>query len=915
MFKVNSKKAIRRIADKSFLANKTRNIIAVAAIALTSILFAAIFTIGSGLVENLQRQTMRQAGGDGMGVLKYITDEEYEKVKDHELIEEISYNRLLSDSVENEELIKRHGELYYMDDTAIKLGFCEPAEGHKPEAENEIMMDTRTILLLGIERKIGAPVTLELVVHGKEVSRDFVLSGWWEADPAFNVSIMVASKAYMDAHMDELYKNYSEGNWEMAGLINSYIMFRNSWGLEDKLERVIKESGFSLDENADDYIEHNVNWSYLSTNFGLDPTTVIGVVSALLLIILTGYLIIYNIFQISVVKDIRFYGLLKTIGTTGKQVKTIIRRQALTLACIGIPIGLLAGYIIGCGLVPVVMDSIAFGGEAFMVETSAKPLIFVGSAAFSFITVLISTAKPGRIAAKVSPVEAVRYTEGSSESKRKSRRKVGKERAKEEKERTKGEKERVKGEKERVKGERERTEEEKRRAKKGKNGETVDFQRKNRQYSMRGFIFRSKISAMAAANLGRDKKRTVLVVLSMALSLVLFNTVYTFSIGFDMDKFLSRFVQTDFLAAHAGYFNYQYSGIDTSLSESMIEAITEQSGFEEGGRIYANIRDEEFFQVDPPEGGANELKEGLSDGGQLCAVYGMEDFPLKNLEIIEGEIDIEKLKTGGYILEGVSCDDYNNPEWDTSHYAIGEKVALHNHKGTADVYSDNEFMTYEFEVMAKVKVGTYTNSCGIRFDYNFYLPAQVYRQMAARPGIMSFVYNVSAEWEKGMEAFLKNYTEKEEPVMSYTSKVVRAAEFEGMKNMVLLIGGVLSFIIGLIGVLNFINSMLTGIITRRREFAILQSIGMTTGQLRRMLIMEGLLYTASAGITALLLGTAMSLVVIKQILAALWFFSYRFTLLPLFLVIPILLVIGISIPGAMLKSVERQSVVERIREE
>ena len=135
-------------------------------------------------MENFQRQTMRQAGGDGMGVLKYITDEEYEKVKDHELsssiwastyalevtiidagktgsashqpestksrltsfpwmgvlkyitdeeyekvkdhelIEEISYNRLLSDQVLNEELQKRHGELYYMDDAGIKLGFC-----------------------------------------------------------------------------------------------------------------------------------------------------------------------------------------------------------------------------------------------------------------------------------------------------------------------------------------------------------------------------------------------------------------------------------------------------------------------------------------------------------------------------------------------------------------------------------------------------------------------------------------------------------------------------------------------------------------------------------------------------------------------------------------------------------------------
>ena len=78
-----------------------------------------------------------------------------------------------------------------------------------------------------------------------------------------------------------------------------------------------------------------------------------------------------------------------------------------------------------------------------------------------------------------------------------------------------------------------------------------------------------------------------------------------------------------------------------------------------------------------------------------------------------------------------------------------------------------------------------------------------------------------------------NYTEKEAPEMSYTSKGKRVTEFQGIRNMVLLVGGVLSFIMGLIGILNFINSILTSIIARRREFAVLCSIGMTGGQLRK----------------------------------------------------------------------------------
>ncbi len=880
MFRIKNQKAVRRIADKSFAANRTRNLIAMAAIALTSVLFTAVFTAGSGVVENFQRQTMRQAGGDGMGVLKYITDEEYEKVKDHELIEEISYNRLLSDQVLNEELQKRHGELYYMDDAGIKLGFCEPEEGHKPEKENEIMMDTKTIQMLGARKEMGAPVTLRLLVHGKEVSRDFVLSGWWEADPVFPASIMVTSRAYVDAHIDELYNSYKE-NYEMTGAINSYIMFRNSLNLEKKMERIIVDSGFSIDENADNFLDNNVNWSYISANFAMDPGMAAAMAAALCLIVLTGYLIIYNIFQISVVKDIRFYGLIKTIGATGKQVKKMIRRQALRLAGIGIPAGLLAGYLIGCGLVPVITKAVLADGEAYVAFTSANPLIFIGSGIFSFFTVAISTAKPGRIAAKVSPVEAVRYAEGGSG------------RGAEKKERKNGAA-----------------------AKKYLETETgyAAIANKGRTRGMKRVLSRSKISSMAAANLGRDKKRTAFVVLSMALSLVLFNTIYTFTIGFDMDKYLSKFLESDFMVAHTAYFNYRYLGFEESVSESMINAILENPGVEEGGRIYSNIRDAEFFTVEPEEKGIALYRgNAMPDEREICAVYGMENFPLGNLEVIEGEIDIEKLKTGKYILEGINCDDDGNPYWESSHYDIGDKVILHNCKGTSDVSGGNAPMNYEFEVMAKVKVGYYTSSCRVSYNYSFYLPAEVYLQMAARPGIMSFVYNVQDGTEEEMEYFLKEYTGKEEPMMNYSSRAVSESEFEGLRNMFLLIGGALSFVIGLIGILNFINSMLTSIITRRREFATLQAIGMTAGQLKKMLVLEGLFYTAAAGMTALGLGAAMSFFVAGKALSALWFFTYRFTLWPLAVIIPILLAIGIWIPGMMQKTVEKQSIVERIR--
>ena len=59
---------------------------------------------------------------------------------------------------------------------------------------------------------------------------------------------------------------------------------------------------------------------------------------------------------------------------------------------------------------------------------------------------------------------------------------------------------------------------------------------------------------MALANLGRNRKRTVLVIVSMTLSLVLFNTVFTLSSGFDIDKYIAKFMDTDFVISNAGFF-------------------------------------------------------------------------------------------------------------------------------------------------------------------------------------------------------------------------------------------------------------------------------------------------------------------------------------------------------------------------
>ena len=116
--------------------------------------------------------------------------------------------------------------------------------------------------------------------------------------------------------------------------------------------------------------------------------------------------------------EIRYYGLLKTIGTTNRQLRRIVRRQALLLSLIGIPAGLLLGYLCSMWIVPIMMRVSAFR-DAFVV--SANPLVFMGSAIFTLLTVWVSCIRPCRFVSRISPVDAVRYTEQTNSGKKKSR--------------------------------------------------------------------------------------------------------------------------------------------------------------------------------------------------------------------------------------------------------------------------------------------------------------------------------------------------------------------------------------------------------------------------------------------------------------------------------------------------------------
>ena len=884
--KVSNRKCVRHLAWKSLLASRTRNLIAIVAIALTTMLFTSLFTIALSINEGFQQSNFRQVGGFSHGGFKYMTQAQFNELKDDPLISQWGERRYLGMPTETP-FNKSHVEVSFADANEAHWMFCDPVEGSLPqEGTDQAATDTHVLELLGIKPEIGAEFTLTFDVDGHETTQTFTLCGWWEYDEAIVANHVLIPESRVNEVLAEVGVDPDNPDDGMTGRWNLDVMLKSgSRHIEQDLTQILENHGYQSENAGDNYIDTGVNWGYTGARMSdlVDPMTVIAIVAVVLLIIFTGYLIIYNVFQISVAGDIRFYGLLKTIGTTPRQLRRIIRLQALSLSAVGIPIGLVLGWLIGGQLTPVIVARL----NGIMPMTSVSPWIFAISAAFALLTVLISCRKPGRMAARVSPVEAVRYTEGGSE-------------------------------KTRAKG------------------------RKARKVSP---------FTMAWANLGRSKGKTVVTVLSLSLAVVLLTVTVNFAGGFDMDKYVSNFTASDFIVANAGKFQTSTLFSDEqALPQSAIDAINAQGGITDSGVVYGQTFGaleyvtEDWFRQNKESFYTPEEMDNLirltdrNEAGLLAdsvQLSGMSPFALDHLTVLEGDLSA-LYEPGSRAIAAVYFEDeYGNIDRNSHWARLGDTVTLryveeseYYDPDTGEVWASLEdvpdganwverpvqYRDVDYTVAALVAV-PFALSYRYYGSDEFILNDQTFVQDSGTDSVMYYAFDTTDEANAAMESFLADYTENVNPELDYESKATYAGEFESMRSMFLLLGGALSFIVGLVGVLNFFNAILTGIIARQRELAVLQDVGMTGRQLRAMLIWEGLLYALGAAGLALILTLTLGPIAFQAVEGLFWFFTYHLNLTPFLFIIPLFALLGVCIPVLTGHAMAKRTVVERLRME
>ncbi len=298
--------------------------------------------------------------------------------------------------------------------------------------------------------------------------------------------------------------------------------------------------------------------------------------------------------------------------------------------------------------------------------------------------------------------------------------------------------------------------------------------------------------------------------------------------------------------------------------------------------------------------------------------------PLTNfwadMRIFEGEKDAEtltqKMATGEYVIIGCPMDKLTEEPRNTpltNQLQVGESISF---------YKDGELVKTSTILAKAVLVGTETETptgttaqAHIAADAPFvYLPDTVFKEIYDAPTLLTYGFNVDEALQPQMEEFLSSYV-SENTSVAYTSTKLLKEQLDSVRSMILVIGGLIGCIMAFAGLINFTNMIITNIITRRHEFATMQSIGMTGKQLRRLMVYEGIYYAVGADIIGGAVAAILAVTVLKSALngPSMWFFTLNITLVPVMVIGVLYLLLAAVIPLIVLHFFNKGTVVERLR--
>ena len=833
MFENNNMKITKKLAIKNMKANRKRNWIIVTSIFLTTVLISFVLTAGFSFFTTMHESSLASPGPGADGAL-IGSEETYEKVLLQDQIAWADYVRKCStSSLHNDAFTGIQTELFAPDKAFYAHNYITLDKGELPKEHTQILISDSLAEKLEIQ-ELGERLPLVVVVlqDGKEVETEITMEvcGIYK-NPLVNLSSfyeeIYTSQGFIDAYNPELSKDQN--------LI--YVKFNNLNPL------LLKSDVFDeLSKLAEQVNAHSGQTRHYM-EFVYSLMLALPLLFFIFLIMMSGYFLIHNVFSISLASDVRWFGMMKTIGTTKKQLRSMYMKQIRFLACIGIFGGILIGYGVGLLLAPEVLRMTEY---YLFYKAPNLWLVLVFTILFSWLTVWISCNRTLRKAASYSPVEAARFSP--------------------------------------------------------------------------------------------RHKNKVFTIISFALSGMIFLTVCNVTFGYRVDKMVERYNQEEVRITHKGTFwelDEPYDPISRELPSAiqalpfvekvdviyqaktmpdLIEIASQKmyEGFLAEVKLDGKLK-EEVEAITRLQGG-HDFVHLLPNGNVKLKICGLPTQRLEKeatyISLKEGHLDAEKFESGSYIL--YQDVDYLN----ITDHQIDASSKIHEGDVLALSFYDDSIGTYttkEITVMAVLKKSDNYSTGSIGYS-NIIMPDTLFQSIYPDydERISSIQIISKDDFKEEQIADITDLLRKEHNTqLQMDSRYEDRGYYMHRKTAITILGLFLALVLGIIGVSNMVNTLITEVLAQKKSILIFQAVGMTKKQLWRFLFKNSLkLCSMSVGIMFVVGGY-----LTVKVASSSSFTGFNSILFGAHFLLILLLMVGMcaTIAFFMTRQLNKESVVERLR--
>mgnify|MGYP002672642699 FL=1 len=683
-------------------------------------------------------------------------------------------------------------------------------EGRLPEKDGEIVLSAQSTYLWGYP-ELGDTVTARLVTcKAKSDTPQSVdtprsvegipqyLSDAFDITDVTDISFTVvgfSENSNIVDYSDTRLKSYSKNTDNLLARFSD-----KTNDLYWDMHYAFKDAGYEIDDFSYGMNQELLDLEGKGVTAKFSQAVFFGIVYLVILFLMFCVrMVIDNAFEISSRERIKQFGLLKAVGASNKQVFSLVVWEAVYLAVPGVIIGILLGTGCAAGLfgivknLPYLSDSSANFDMRDMLVFDIRPYVYISSAVIGVLWVVISAVSTGMRSIRSSPVEAMNAAE---------------------------------------KRDRVRIPKHPSGLEKG----------------------RSFIAAYSALSIKRNKKRYIITMVSMVMSIVLFTT---FSYGAQLanDKITAEYEEnrspSDFSVQT---YSLTADGIHESIDKMASSGCFENIAYDCVLKFYM---DNDTLKI-------NQGNDAYESGGIAFAIHPVSRETFEKHIVPDSGISYDDLENSGSILiDSVMKDKSGNVL-----YKITDSIP---ETFTANPFIDS--MVYFLDPVTISTAGTYSTDLRTYFSCGGTCTAVMsessYEKLVTAIGIDSsssqveynggnytlFSRTIYADAVSGAEAEARNYLTRNF-YNSFTDNAADMAKAVSNLGIVKTVGYFAVLIISLIAAVNIVNIISSNVMGRTSELAMLRACGMSDKQLHKLILSESLIYAALASFSSLLVTEA-----------------------------------------------------------